>query len=98
MSNVHPLEVVGRFSETQLQVGENFNKLTGYGFTLTTLNYFLFKPWEHKGFFQFEVIIHIYLNTYFMGLRPLENILILSVWGANLDVGICLLQTSDSDV
>ena len=25
MSNVHPLEVVGRGSETQLQVGENFD-------------------------------------------------------------------------
>ena len=28
MSNFQPLEVVGRGSETQLQVGENFNKLT----------------------------------------------------------------------
>ena len=28
MSNVQPLEVVGRGSETQLQVGENLNKLT----------------------------------------------------------------------
>ena len=28
MSNFHPLEVVGRGSETQLQVGENFNKIT----------------------------------------------------------------------
>ena len=28
-SNVQPLEVVGRGSETQLQVGENFNNLTG---------------------------------------------------------------------
>ena len=28
MSNFHPLEVVGRGSETQLQVGENLNKLT----------------------------------------------------------------------
>ena len=28
MSNFHPLEVVGRGSETQIQVGENFNKLT----------------------------------------------------------------------
>ena len=29
MSNFHPLEVVGRGSETQLQVGENLNKV-GY--------------------------------------------------------------------
>ena len=28
MHNFHPLEVVGRGSETQLQVGENLNKLT----------------------------------------------------------------------
>ena len=28
MSNFHPLEVVGRGSETQLQVGENLNRLT----------------------------------------------------------------------
>ena len=28
MSNFHPLEVVGRGSETQLQVGENLNKRT----------------------------------------------------------------------
>ena len=28
MSNCHPLEVVGRGSETQLQVGENLNKIT----------------------------------------------------------------------
>ena len=28
MSNFHPLEVVGRGSETQLQLGENLNKLT----------------------------------------------------------------------
>ena len=27
MSDFHPLEVVGRGSETQLQVGENLNKL-----------------------------------------------------------------------
>ena len=27
ISNFHPLEVVGRISETQLQVGENFNKI-----------------------------------------------------------------------
>ena len=27
MSNFHPLEVVGRASETQLQVGENLNYL-----------------------------------------------------------------------
>ena len=30
MSNFHPLEVVGRGSETQLQVGENLN-LAGKG-------------------------------------------------------------------
>ena len=29
MSNFHPLEVVGHGSETQLQVGENLNELTG---------------------------------------------------------------------
>ena len=28
MSNFHPLEVVGRGSETQLHVGENLNKIT----------------------------------------------------------------------
>ena len=28
MSNFHPLEVVGSDSETQLQVGENLNKIT----------------------------------------------------------------------
>ena len=28
MSNFHPLEVVGRGSETQLKVGENLNELT----------------------------------------------------------------------
>ena len=28
MSNFQPLEVVGRGSETQLQVGENLNELT----------------------------------------------------------------------
>ena len=28
MSNFHPLEVVGRGSETQLQVGANFNLMT----------------------------------------------------------------------
>ena len=28
MRNFHPLEVVGRGSETQLQVGENLNKIT----------------------------------------------------------------------
>ena len=28
MSHFHPIEVVGRGSETQLQVGENLNKLT----------------------------------------------------------------------
>ena len=28
MSDFHPIEVVGRGSETQLQVGENLNKLT----------------------------------------------------------------------
>ena len=27
ISNFHPLEVVGRISETQRQVGENFNKI-----------------------------------------------------------------------
>ena len=27
MGNIHPLEVVGRVSETQLQVGANFNYL-----------------------------------------------------------------------
>ena len=26
----HPLEVVGRVSETQLQVGENFNKMVSH--------------------------------------------------------------------
>ena len=29
MSNFHPLEVVGRGSDTQLQVGENLNQITG---------------------------------------------------------------------
>ena len=29
MSNLHPLEVVGRGSETQLQIGEDFNYLIG---------------------------------------------------------------------
>ena len=28
MSNFHPLEVVGRGSDSQLQVGENLDKLT----------------------------------------------------------------------
>ena len=28
MSNFHPLEVMGRGSETQLQVGENVNEIT----------------------------------------------------------------------
>ena len=28
MHNFHPLEVVGRGNETQLQMGENLNKLT----------------------------------------------------------------------
>ena len=28
LSNFHPFEVVGRGSETRLQLGENFNKLT----------------------------------------------------------------------
>ena len=28
VSTFHPLEVVGRGSETQLQVGENLNKIT----------------------------------------------------------------------
>ena len=28
MSNFHPLEVVGRGSEPQLQVGENLDKIT----------------------------------------------------------------------
>ena len=28
ISNFHPLEVVGRGSEPQLQVGENLNKIT----------------------------------------------------------------------
>ena len=28
ISNFHPLEVVGRGSETQLQVDENLNKIT----------------------------------------------------------------------
>ena len=28
MSNLQPLEVVGRASETQLQAGENLNKVT----------------------------------------------------------------------
>ena len=28
MSNLHPLQVVGHGSETQLQVGGNLNKLT----------------------------------------------------------------------
>ena len=27
MSNIHPLEVVGRGGETQLQVGENLDKI-----------------------------------------------------------------------
>ena len=31
MSIFHPLEVVGRGSETQLQVGENVNKVTWRG-------------------------------------------------------------------
>ena len=31
MSNFQPLEVVGRGSETQLQVGENLNNLTQRG-------------------------------------------------------------------
>ena len=31
MSNIHLLEVVGRGSETQLQVGENVNGITGKG-------------------------------------------------------------------
>ena len=30
ISNFHPLEVVGRGSEAQLQVGENLIKLPGY--------------------------------------------------------------------
>ena len=33
MSNVQPLEVVGRGSETQLQVGENINYLINSSFT-----------------------------------------------------------------
>ena len=28
MSNYHPVEIVGRDRETQLQVGENFNSIT----------------------------------------------------------------------
>ena len=31
MANFQPLEVVGRGSETQLQVGKNLNKLTSRG-------------------------------------------------------------------
>ena len=31
MGNVHQLEVSGRGSETQLQVGENLNKIGGEG-------------------------------------------------------------------
>ena len=40
MSNFHPLEVVGRGSETQLQVGENLNwyKLAGKRLTKTMVS------------------------------------------------------------
>ena len=37
MSNFHPLEVVDRGSETQLQVGENLNKINSAGWGLLSL-------------------------------------------------------------
>ena len=43
MSNFQPPEVVGRGSETQLQVGENLNKITqhdkGYVFSVIKTSY-----------------------------------------------------------
>ena len=40
MSDFHPLEVVGRGSETQLQVSENINKITEQVKGYRRLNYF----------------------------------------------------------
>ena len=45
MSNFHPHEVVGRDSETQLQVGENLNAM--FGLKLTNMS--IFHPFEVVG-------------------------------------------------
>ena len=42
MSNFHPLEVVGRGSETQLQVSENLNKGIHCKMTLVLLNPYIY--------------------------------------------------------
>ena len=32
--------------------------------TLTTLKYVLYKPWRPKGFFQFEIIINVFVSSF----------------------------------
>ena len=56
---------------------------------------FILIYYHHKCVIQF---FPFYLNTFVMGLRPLEIFYSLTVRGSTLDVRIWRLQTADSDV
>ena len=72
--------------------------------TLKALKLYLWKPWRPKVFFSIwnhhkclSQLFMIHLNTYVMGLRPLQICFTLTVLGWTLVVRIWRLQTSDSD-
>ena len=63
MSHCHPLEVVGRGSETQLQVGENFNYLI-YGSRVnvgptsqTASHYCLYLPYNARRWLNVSLVL-----------------------------------------
>ena len=62
MRNFHPLEVVGRGSESQLQVGENLLYLLG------TLRVNICRPMSSTLFIQYKIIHHIHCDYL---IRPL---------------------------
>ena len=42
----------------------NQHKSVSNVLTLEALDYFLYKPWRPKGFFQFEIIINVLVSSF----------------------------------
>ena len=81
-SHFHPLQVENCDSNSRLVVMKMTMVNSGLeGLMLEAPNYFRINHEDQRFFFQFEIIIiqlfPIHLNTYVMGLRPLEIFLLL---------------------
>ena len=106
--NFQSLRAVSRYRDSQLRTTENamwciinaMREVNPYNAELFFISHreqmVFFSIWNHHKCLSYIFLIH--LNTYVMGLQPLDIILIISVRGPSVYVRICRLQTADSDV